>query len=618
MFRSSQKQVRTPTMKVFTVGLDQKAPMEKQPEPPTEVLSVAPGTPPPMYASEGLRRKKPYKSILLCMLGIFLLMLFVVTLSEMAYNRERDQNFLRLRWAELKQRMGYYDSYNNGITDRLSAHRISPVQSFAQMEATTVATTSTEPSTTKAPEVEPANDDEPSGLDARLGFLQSILSKIKEKAEELGMDGTMQVSVIQMEPEGMSHDNDYFKDGFGEVAHPHFSHNNDAVDDGERPMFGPWISEVGHNQEIPDMFQQPARFGFGPNQEMNRFPHPFEGNHEFEGRQPAGQFMGEMYGRRFGRLLQELLARRMNNFQDMTPVEDNAQFNPRFGQQMFWPGAWQQQEQQPQWWWNQPQPQVQPQPQQWWGQQQQQQPQQWWGQQQQQQQQPWTFDSQQPQRAQNHPEHQQLPPMIAMPQENQWAQQQQMIQRVPQIPQMPQGNDIFQQQVQQPQFQMFPQQNFGQQAPQIQNQNQQPAQASFVQMPFINPSENIQIDPPHQQKPINDEWKPWGQEHPRAWTHQNAEQSVPQVPQIQPEANPWQIPQSQPSLEPSAPFDVSNGNLNALNDAPKTGEDSFKIDFPAVKFPVNDELNQQNQMNQHIDPRFFQIDEPQASQSESI
>ncbi|TMS35571.1 hypothetical protein L596_002947 [Steinernema carpocapsae] len=566
---------RTPTMKVFTVGLDQKPPMEKQHE-PVEVVTVAPGTPPPIYPSDTLRKKKPYKGILLCMLGVFLLMLFVVTLSEMAYNRERDQNFLRLRWAELKHRMGYFENYNNEVApERLS--RIRPIESFNQMDATNPPTTSTPAPTTKAPEPE-TTDDDASSMDARLGFLKAILSKIKEKAEEMGMDGTMQVSVIRVEPEGdMDTNSDAFKDGFGEIHHPRFFQNNDVSDHEEqRPtMFGPWMSESAYNHEIPGMWHQQSRFGFGGNQELNR---PFHmGSHEFEGRgKPLNQFMGEVYGRRFGRFLQELIARRMNNFQEMSPMAENMQFDPRFGQQQFFGQPWPQQEQQPQ------------SQQQWWWPQQNQMQQQWWPQQQQLQ--PWFFDAQQPQRIQNHPEQQQLPPMIAMPQENQWSQPQQAMQGIPQIPQpqqhTAQTNQIFPQMQQQPQesqqqFPQFSQDIFAQQQqqPMIQNQQQQ-AQQPMFQIPVMNPSEPIQIDPPQQQKRVNDDWKSWVPEN-RAWTHQNVDQ---QLPQIQPDVKTWQLTQNQPSLEPSWEFPVEpavKSDESAV--APAAAESGDEADVPFSK-----------------------------------
>ncbi|KAL3083858.1 hypothetical protein niasHT_036271 [Heterodera trifolii] len=37
--------------------------------------------------------------------------------------------------------------------------------------------------------------------DARLQFLRNILQKIKQHAEDIGFDGTMQVSIIEVEPQ---------------------------------------------------------------------------------------------------------------------------------------------------------------------------------------------------------------------------------------------------------------------------------------------------------------------------------------------------------------------------------------------------------------------------------
>ena len=45
-----------------------------------------------------LGKSRGYKGILLVMLGVFLMAVFALTLSEMAYNRSRDENFFRLQW----------------------------------------------------------------------------------------------------------------------------------------------------------------------------------------------------------------------------------------------------------------------------------------------------------------------------------------------------------------------------------------------------------------------------------------------------------------------------------------------------------------------------------------
>lgn len=45
-----------------------------------------------------VRKSRGYKGLLMVMLGVFLMALFALTLSEIAYNRQRDENFFRLKW----------------------------------------------------------------------------------------------------------------------------------------------------------------------------------------------------------------------------------------------------------------------------------------------------------------------------------------------------------------------------------------------------------------------------------------------------------------------------------------------------------------------------------------
>ncbi|VDK76877.1 unnamed protein product [Anisakis simplex] len=102
-------------MKVFTVGLDEKPPI-KDAEKALESPGPIPGTPPPIITLEK-KSSNSWKRYLMCMLTVFLVLLFAIILSELAYNRARDENYLRLRWAELRQRMamnmGYENNYNN-------------------------------------------------------------------------------------------------------------------------------------------------------------------------------------------------------------------------------------------------------------------------------------------------------------------------------------------------------------------------------------------------------------------------------------------------------------------------------------------------------------------------
>ena len=57
--------------------------LPRAPMPPTPIL---------------VRKSRGYKGILLVMLSVFLMAVFALVLSEMAYNRQRDENFFKLRW----------------------------------------------------------------------------------------------------------------------------------------------------------------------------------------------------------------------------------------------------------------------------------------------------------------------------------------------------------------------------------------------------------------------------------------------------------------------------------------------------------------------------------------
>jgi hypothetical protein len=223
--------------------------------------------------------------------SVFLMAVFALVLSEMAYNRQREESFLKLRWAELKHRMGYeaeagpmeyYQRAAASIGDKfdrmltlakrlayrsfLGSLSISPdfsnelnqqqpivPQSLSAEEEP--ASTSSAPPTPEpvvaidsfpiAPgssssrssqasfEIEPPQPppmfgQQPLGgalgqfRDARLQFLRNILQKIKQHAEDIGFDGTvewkkqgekmhartsnprhsqMQVSIIEVEPQ---------------------------------------------------------------------------------------------------------------------------------------------------------------------------------------------------------------------------------------------------------------------------------------------------------------------------------------------------------------------------------------------------------------------------------
>lgn len=280
-------------MKVFTVGLDEKPPI-KDAEKALESPGPIPGTPPPIITLEK-KSSNSWKRYLMCMLTVFLVLLFAIILSELAYNRARDENYLRLRWAELRQRMamnmGYENNYNNlqpqpqPLVQQI--YQPDRVDSAAYMQETTTpeaTTTTTPPSTTPVELPNPIDGGLPGDLanpssgDPRLEFLRKILSKIREEAEKAGIDGTMQVSVMRVDQPDLSQVQEpSFTDGFGEIQQP-FIAPSSPLDMMPMPkMFGPWPSEDFYNDNdenrpisSPMMMSQPMDMSM-PSMMMSQF-----------------------------------------------------------------------------------------------------------------------------------------------------------------------------------------------------------------------------------------------------------------------------------------------------------------------------------------------------------
>uniref|UniRef100_A0A914YLD3 Uncharacterized protein n=1 Tax=Panagrolaimus superbus TaxID=310955 RepID=A0A914YLD3_9BILA len=204
-------------MKVFTVGLDQKPPIdtsktpdhpppgypggEKSPTTTTTTLPMGPEVGAPIF----IKKNKGYKGVLVCMLAVFLIGLFALTLSEIAYNRQRDENFFRLRWAELKHKMGY--DYANAAERIYTLRRQQDLEQSpiipANLQSPSTTTTTTPLKNpiidSSVEKEEDSQDDEtPSTtMNNRLSFFKKLLEGIKKHAEDMGFDGTMQVSVLQ-------------------------------------------------------------------------------------------------------------------------------------------------------------------------------------------------------------------------------------------------------------------------------------------------------------------------------------------------------------------------------------------------------------------------------------
>uniref|UniRef100_A0A915CCK1 Uncharacterized protein n=1 Tax=Parascaris univalens TaxID=6257 RepID=A0A915CCK1_PARUN len=310
-------------MKVFTVGLDEKPPI-KEPSTPESVTVV----PPPVITVE--KKKGSYKGYMMCVLTVFFILLFGVVLSEIAYNRARDENYLRLRWAELKQRMamsmgwGCENCMNNMMSKQQAMMQpiyqprtLEQSDTFSRIEAapiiaTSVETTTSEPTaTTTLPQEESSNNNAPkiqseSAVDPRFEFLRQILTKIREQAEKAGIDGTMQISLVRVDPMEERQELPSFLDGFGEVRPPV------ATAFGFSPLrsvFGPWSLEDYYNEnddsrQLPDFISNRRPNMMGPPMIAPPMASPVMMGPPIMGPPPAVMFMGNQMANRPGQALQ--------------------------------------------------------------------------------------------------------------------------------------------------------------------------------------------------------------------------------------------------------------------------------------------------------------------------
>uniref|UniRef100_A0A915DIL8 Uncharacterized protein n=1 Tax=Ditylenchus dipsaci TaxID=166011 RepID=A0A915DIL8_9BILA len=262
-----------------------------------------------------------------------LMALFALTLSEIAYNRQRDKTSsdldesLETESTTIHQLQGgaeapfgygdnAYDYYHraNAVhsADRyfsLSKNK-EMAEALIQQASESSSTTTSSISSTSEPVVaidsfppKPSSFEQQQqqgeGMirDARLQFLKTILQKIKQHAEDMGFDGTMQVSVIEMEPQtdeqfspfGGQHLNqqhqiprdnssnnqqqqapksDSFMDGFGEYHQPTFMQNNQVVEQNRAnriggPFRGGWPREEDNNNQQQQQPQQSHNGEFG-------------------------------------------------------------------------------------------------------------------------------------------------------------------------------------------------------------------------------------------------------------------------------------------------------------------------------------------------------------------
>ncbi|RCN38429.1 hypothetical protein ANCCAN_15661 [Ancylostoma caninum] len=240
-------------MKVFTVGLDDKEKAQKSDVEKADPPKVALDSPPAMPVPAPIivpRAPPPYKGfgcgVLSWIAAAFLIVLLCLTILEITYNRQREHEFFRLKWAELHQHMHGFDflSRANQQMQQPQPQIQQPVnelpafprrQDSLAKEATTT-TTTPEPTISPATKekenpMEEANDE----VSPKFELLRMLLSRMREHAEEMGLKGNMQVHVVEVRPILANQmPQQAIDDAFGEVAMP-------------RQFFGPWRNPEDYN-----------------------------------------------------------------------------------------------------------------------------------------------------------------------------------------------------------------------------------------------------------------------------------------------------------------------------------------------------------------------------------
>ncbi|WKX96235.1 hypothetical protein Q1695_012578 [Nippostrongylus brasiliensis] len=235
-------------MKVFTVGLDdkekaQKVDVEKaeQTKATTEVPLANP-MPPQIIVPRAPPAKRFGCGVLSWVVAAFFIVLLCLTISEITYNRQRDQAFLRLKWAELRQRMLGFELLSQAtqqaeaqMQQQQQQQPVNELPAFSRRndlveDAPVTTTTTAAPETSPVKQALSSSESDSDGISPKLDFLRMLLSKMRENAEEMGMNGEMQVHVIEVKPLTNNLPQQSIDDAFGEVNMP-------------RQPFGPWRNE---------------------------------------------------------------------------------------------------------------------------------------------------------------------------------------------------------------------------------------------------------------------------------------------------------------------------------------------------------------------------------------
>ncbi|CAI5441569.1 unnamed protein product [Caenorhabditis angaria] len=301
--------VHQPRMKVFALGLDENqkaaAAEEKQAAALETKIPIDSPIPPQQQTPAIVIAKRPKVvagfgcGLLSWFIGAFCLVLLCLAISEVAYHRQRDQAFLRLKWAELRQRMLGYEL----LSQQQEIDRMSMEKQQAQVETLPLRLSKDPIKPQIIDIIQPENDaikkeDNQEQINiptetnysidqnGKLGFLRDLMDKIRKHAESMGLSGDMQVHVVEVKPIGGQEDGEERKeisgeentpfdqaiaDGFGEFAAPHqdFSDDGETELDGrrtfdrhsmKRPFFGPFNRWEFNDYEDQQQQQQPRIF----------------------------------------------------------------------------------------------------------------------------------------------------------------------------------------------------------------------------------------------------------------------------------------------------------------------------------------------------------------------
>ncbi|KAL3994565.1 hypothetical protein ACH3XW_22230 [Acanthocheilonema viteae] len=187
-------------MKIFTVGMDEKPPVKDNPVSPDGVTLAST----PIITFE--KKRTSCKNYVMCLGMLFFIVLFTIIISKLIYYRIPDD--LGLPWFEMRHRRVGCDIMSANMIQSSYPQRSSRVFENSNNAAAALAVqagqsqTNGQEASTSSPlqHFESGSSvDLSQAVDSRFDFLRKIIPKIKEQAEKSGIEGVMQVKVLQMD-----------------------------------------------------------------------------------------------------------------------------------------------------------------------------------------------------------------------------------------------------------------------------------------------------------------------------------------------------------------------------------------------------------------------------------